>query len=76
MSTKNISLALLAAALTAGLGTAAYAHRSLTVSTAAHVQPICTTTYSIETGADGQSVSVTSLTCSRPAQRVASEAAL
>ncbi|HEV2674565.1 MAG TPA: hypothetical protein VGV37_08490 [Aliidongia sp.] len=76
MSTKNICLALVAVALTAGLGTVAHAHRSLAVPTAATVPAACTTSYETVTGADGRPVSVTTLTCSRSAQRLANGAAL
>jgi hypothetical protein len=76
MSTKNICLALVALALTAGIGTVAHAHRTLMQQTAATAPARCTTEYSTEIGADGRSVSVTNLTCSRPAQRLASGAAL
>lgn len=75
MSTKNISLALLALVLTTGAATAANAHRGFqqaSLITAA----ACTTTYSDEIGADGRSVSVANLTCSRSAQRLASGTAL
>jgi hypothetical protein len=71
MSTKNTCLA-----LTAGFATVAEAHRSAIVQAAATVPANCTTSYSIETGADGRAVSVANLTCSRPAQRLASGAAL
>jgi len=76
MSTKNICLALLAIALTAGLGTVAEAHRASVVETAATVPPTCTMDYSTETGADGRATSVVSLTCSRSAHRLANGAAL
>ena len=76
MSTKNICLALVALTLTAGLGTVAQAHRTLMQQTAATAPASCTTAYSTEVGADGRSVSVTNLTCSRAAQRLASGAAL
>lgn len=76
MSTKNISLALLALVLTAGIGTVAHAHRNLMQQTAATAPANCTTEYSTEIGADGRSISVASLTCSRPAQRIANGAAL
>ena len=75
MSTKNICLALVAVALTAGIGTVAHAHRTSVQQTAA-TAPACTTGYSTEIGADGRSISVVSLTCPRPAQRLASGAAL
>ena len=76
MSTKNICLALVAIALTAGIGTVANAHRTSVQPTAATVPVACTTSYSTEIGADGRSISVASLTCSRSAQRLASGAAL
>jgi hypothetical protein len=76
MSTKNICLALVAIALTAGLGTAAHAHRSLTVQTAATQPAACTTSYNTVIGADGRAISMTELTCSRSAQRLANGAAL
>ncbi|HLZ66462.1 MAG TPA: hypothetical protein VKQ29_09535 [Aliidongia sp.] len=76
MSTKNICLALVAVALTAGIGTVASAHRNLLQPVAATAPATCTTEYSTQIGADGRSVSVASLTCSRSAQRLASGAAL
>jgi len=77
MSTKNISLALVALVLTAGVGTVAQAaHHTLMQPAAATVPATCTTSYGIETGADGKSVSVANVTCSRSASRMAGGAAL
>jgi hypothetical protein len=76
MSTKNICLALAALTLTAGIGTVAHAHRTLMQQTAATTPANCTTEYRTETGADGRSISLVNLTCSRTAQRLASGAAL
>lgn len=76
MSTKTLCLALVALVLTAGVGTVAHAHRTLMQQTTATAPASCTTTYSIEIGADGRSVSVANLTCSRTAQRLASGTAL
>jgi pectate lyase len=77
MSTKNICLALVALVLTAGAGTAAEAaHRNLVQQAAATLPAACTTSYSTETGANGQSVSVANVTCSRSALRMAGGAAL
>ncbi len=76
MSTKNISLALLALVLTTGAATAAHAHRGFQQASLVAAAATCTTTYSDEIGADGRSVSVANLTCSRSAQRLASGTAL
>ena len=76
MSTKNISLVLVALTLTAGLGTVANAHRNQLQQASATAPASCTTSYSTEIGADGRSISVANLTCSRTAQRLASGAAL
>jgi len=76
MSTRNIGLALVALTLTAGLGTVANAHRNLMQHASATAPANCITSYGTETGADGRSISVANLTCSRTAQRLASGAAL
>jgi uncharacterized protein YcnI len=73
MSTKNICLALVALVLTSGVATVAHAHHGFQQASAT---ANCTTTYSTAIDADGHSVSNASLTCSRPAQRLASGAAL
>jgi len=75
MSTKNICLALVALVLASGVATVAHAHRGVQQASAT-TSGTCTTTYSTEIDADGHSVSVANLTCSRPAQRLASGAAL
>jgi len=75
MSTKNICLAVVALVLTSGVATVAHAHHGFQQA-AATAQANCTTTFSTEIDADGHSVSVANLTCSRPAQRLASGAAL
>ena len=75
MSRKTACLAVLAIALTAGIGTVAQAHRTLSQQTSA-TAPVCTTSYGTEIGPDGRSISVVNLTCPRPAPRLANGAAL
>jgi len=76
MSMKTIALALVALALTAGVGTVASAHLGLMRQAAATAPADCTTRYDTEIGSDGRSISVVSLTCPRAAQRLGGGAAL
>jgi hypothetical protein len=65
-----------AAVIAATLGTAALAQNRAATRTAAVRPAACTMSYGTETGTDGRSISVATLTCPRPAQQVASRASL